>query len=144
MKVPFCLTTSTRGAPTFASISTPSRVSLATISRLRLELFRRRLGRDLGVRTGRRQGGLVARLRLDEVDYGLGRLHAVGIGEVVLPQVLMRETGELVLVVVHVVEEVDGVAEGAAGLDRLVGAGLSAEAAVHADAEVDLVSHLGQ
>ena len=59
-------------------------------------------------------------------------------------QVLVRQARELVLVVVHVVEEVDGVAEGAAGLDRLVRAGLRAQAAVHADAEVDLVAHLGQ
>src|SRR4051794_17897705 len=117
MKMPFCLTTSTRGAPAAASTSTPSSVSLATVGRLRLEVRRRRLGRDLRVRAGRRCRVLAAPFRLDEVDYGLRRLHAVGICEVVVLEVLVGEAGELVLVVVHVVEEVDRVLVGAAGLD---------------------------
>src|SRR6266508_2424511 len=45
---------------------------------------------------------------------------------------------------VHVVEEVDRVREGAARLDSFVGTGFGAEAAVHTDAEVDLVADLVQ
>ena len=44
------------------------------------------------------------------------------------------------LVAVELVPDVDGVVEGAAGLDGLVRAGLDAEPAVHAEAEVDLVA----
>src|SRR3970040_2139758 len=52
----------------------------------------------------------------------------------------LRHPRQPVLVTVEALEVVGGVVEGAAGLDRLVGAGLDAEAAVHAEAEVDLVA----
>src|SRR5688572_24483215 len=149
MNVPWFLITSTRGAPSGTSISTPSRVSLATeavllpvLARCAGQLSPLGLAGDLGVGAGRRPEVLATGLCLDEIDDRSRRLEAVGVGELVFLQVLVGEPRQLVLVVVHIVEPVDGVAEGAAGLDRLVGAGFRAEAAIHADAEVDLVAHL--
>src|SRR5581483_2956365 len=68
-----------------------------------------------------------------------GRLLAVRVGPVVRFQVVPRKNGERVLVPVHVVEHVHRIVEPAADLNSLVGAGLGAQAAVHADAEVNLV-----
>src|SRR5690606_26617782 len=147
MKMPCCLITSTSGAPSATSISIPSSLSLATAETRQPGLAGSahgwlRLAGDLGVCARWRRYVLAAGLRLDELDHGAGRLEPVGVGVVVVSQEFVGEAGQLVLVVVHVIEPVDGVAEGAAGLDRLVGAGLGAEAAVHADAEVDLVADL--
>src|SRR5215212_5121419 len=100
MKVPFCLMTSTRGAPAAASISTPSRVSLATDRRVHLGRNASGLSGDLRMRVGRRRHRLAARLGVDEVDDRLRRLHAVGVLVVVAAQVLVRQTRQLVLVVV--------------------------------------------
>src|SRR3990172_5648320 len=103
--------TSTRGSPALASTCSPLMVSLTTLRRILLFF-----------------------------DEPLPGPLAVRVGEVVPPQVFAGEVGQGVLVLVHVVEGVDGVLEGAAGLDGLVGAGLHAQAAVHADTEVDLVA----
>src|SRR5262245_47953667 len=101
MKVPCCLTISTSGAPSAASTSMPSSEILATVGRIQLGLLGAGLRRDLGVRAGRRRRLFAAHLGVDEVDYGAWRLHAVGVGEVVVGQVLVGQPGELVLVVVH-------------------------------------------
>src|SRR5688572_33430380 len=127
--------TSTSWAPSWTVISAPSSVILATVcgpppwlgSNLRVGFPRRRRVKPGG-------------FGLDEIDHGVRRFHAVGIGVVVVLQVLVSEAGQLVLIVIHVVEEVDGIAEGATRLNCFVRAGLDAEAAVHADAEVDLVA----
>src|SRR3990172_8580115 len=120
MKAPAFLMTSTRGAPSGASISRPSSVSLATSLPDPVALHRQA---DVE--------GLLVRL------WGL---LAVGVGPVVAAEVLLGDLRQRVLVAVQPLEVVGGVVEGAAGLDRLVGAGLDAEAAVHAEAEVDLVA----
>ncbi len=75
-----------------------------------------------------------------EVGVGRGSLHAVRVRVVVPAEEAAGDAREGVLVAVHLVEHVDGVVERAAGLDGLVGAGFGAEAAIHADAEVDLVA----
>src|SRR3990172_7755280 len=120
MKTPASLITSTRGAPSGASISRPLRVIFAKALPGAVALHRQADVQRLLVRAG----GLLA----------------VGVGPVVAVQVLLGHPGQHVLVAVEGVEVVGGVVEGAAGLDRLVGAGLDAEAAVHAEAEVDLVA----
>src|SRR5690349_2288318 len=124
--------TSTRGAPSRASISLPLRVSLATRVRLNDALA---LQPRLRVR---------ARFDLDQLDDLLRRALSVGILVVVTAKELMCELRQRVLVAVHRVELVDGVLEGTADLDRLVRAGFDTERAVHADAEVDLVALLLQ
>src|SRR5687767_2659936 len=142
MKTPFCLMTSTREAPAGASIWKPSRVSLAKrrparvtgLEDGRVRAANRHLGiqwlaGDLGMGAVRWRDAEAGGFGVDEVDHGGRGFHAVGVGEVVGAEVLVGEAGELALVVVHLVEEVDGVAEGAAGLDGLVGAGFDAEAA---------------
>src|SRR3990170_2576586 len=120
MKTPAFLMTSTRGAPSGASISRPLRVSLANALPDAVPLDRQAYVERLLVR---------ARCLL-----------AVGVRPVVAPQVLLRHLRQPVLVTVDALEVVGGVVEGAAGLDRLVGASLDAEAAVHAQAHVDLVA----
>src|SRR5690348_2696122 len=116
--------------PSRTSMSLPSRLILA----MSLQLLRRlppnlaRLAGNLRVGAGGGRKKLAAGLGLDELHHGLRRFHAVRVGVVVLAQVLVGEPRELVLVVVHVVEEVDGIGEGTAGLNRLVGAGFGAEA----------------
>src|SRR4051794_7601084 len=117
MKMPFFLMISTRGAPSGASMSTPSRLSLAMAHDL---LW---LAGDLGVGAAGRRYVLTGGLGVNELDDGRRRFHAVGVGVLVVAQVVVGEPGELVLVVVHVVEEVDSICEGAAGLDCLVGTG---------------------
>ena len=52
----------------------------------------------------------------------------------------MGELGQRLFIAVHLAEVGGDVLPGAAGLDRVVGAGLGAEAAVHANAEIDLVA----
>src|SRR3954466_14056761 len=126
MNVPLFLMTSTSGAPAAASISMPSRVSLATDRRVHLGVRTSGLSGDLRVGIVWRRHRLAPGLGVDEVDDRLRRLHAVGVLVVVVAQVLVREARELVFVVVHVIEEVDGVAEGAAGLNRLVREGFHA------------------
>src|SRR5512141_731886 len=122
--------TSTSGAPSATSISTPLSVILATEARLHDALALRDRLRVL------------ARLGLDELDHVLRGALPVRVGVVVAAEVLVRQLRERMLVLVHRVELVDRVLEHAAGLDRLVRARLDAERAVHADAEVDLVAHL--
>src|SRR3990170_7498838 len=102
------------------------------------KLARARISAPLRRSTATRRGGRLPALgTLDKPDGGP---HCVRVAEVVVAQVLAGQGGQGVLVLVHVVEVVDGVLEGAAGLDGLVGAGLHAETAVHAEAEVDLVA----
>src|SRR6266516_3326026 len=122
--------TSTRGAPSRASISTPLRVSLAT---------RVRLDDALAFQSGL---WVLTRFDLDQLDHPLRRALAVRVLIVVAAKEFVRELGERVLVAVHRVELVHRVLEGATHLDRLVGAGFDAEGTVHADAEVDLVALL--
>src|SRR5687768_6404373 len=102
MKVPWFLMTSTRGAPSGTSISTPSSVSLATDSLLLPvltgsagQLSPLGLAGELSVRARRWADVLAARLCIDEVDNRAWRLEAVGIGELVLLQVLVGQPGQL-------------------------------------------------
>src|SRR3972149_4749923 len=120
MKTPAFLMTSTRGAPSGASISRPLRVSLANALPDAVPLDRQAHVERLLVRAR--------------------RLLTVGVRPAVAAQVLLRHLRQPVLVTVEALEVVGGVVEGAAGLDRLVGASLDAEAAVHAQAHVDLVA----
>src|SRR5512141_1306170 len=106
--------TSTSGAPSATSISTPLSVILATEARFH---------DALAFRDGLRA---LPRLHLDQLDQVLGRPLAVRVHVVVPAQVLARQAGERVLVLVHRVELVDRVLEDAAGLDRLVRARLDA------------------
>src|SRR4051812_44463908 len=122
--------TSTRGAPSRASISMPLRVSLAT---------RVRLDDALSLEAGLR---MVAGFDLDQLDDALGRALAVRVLVVVAAEELVRELRQRILVAVHRVELVDRVLERAADLDSLVRARLDAEGTVHADSEVDLVALL--
>src|SRR5690606_7859510 len=52
----------------------------------------------------------------------------------------VRLAGQRLAVAVHVLEDVRGIVVAATGLDCLVRTRLGAEAAVHADAEIDLVA----
>src|SRR5438270_3643882 len=122
--------TSTRGAPSRASISMPLSVSLAT---------RIRLDDALALQSGLR---VLARFDLDQLDDAFGGALAVRVLVVVAAKEFVGELGQRVLVAVHRIELVHGVLERAADLDRLVRAGLDAEGAVHADPEVDLVALL--
>src|SRR3990172_6236306 len=119
MKMPWFLMTSTSGAPSGTSRSTPFRVIFATLP-------------DPVPFCG------LAEVQRDLVA-GRGFL-AVGVCVFVALQVLLRHGRQRVLVPVERVEIVCRVVQRPAGLDRLVGAGLDAEATVHAEAEVDLVA----
>src|SRR5207249_5362749 len=89
--------------------------------------------------------GAVALCGLADVKRDLlrkGGLLAVGVRVVVRTQVLLRHFCERVLIAIELVEIVCRVVERAARLNRLVGTGLDAEGAVHAEAKVDLVCRL--
>ena len=85
MNVPLFLITSTRGAPASASMSTPSRLSLATAGRLHL---RRRVPPGWeGICACVLFGGGICSPRASALMKSMtdfGRLHAVGVGEVVV------------------------------------------------------------
>src|SRR2546427_2751961 len=87
--------------------------------------------------------GAVAFHRLADVEWDLlrqGRLLTIRVRVIVRAQVLLGHFCERVLIAVEFVKVVCRVVQRAARLDSLVGTGLDAEGAVHAEAEVDLVA----
>src|SRR5438132_13002922 len=115
--------TSTRGAPSRASISMLLSVSLAT---------RVRLDDALTLQPGLR---VLPGFDLDQLDDSLRRALAVRILIVVAAKELVRELRQRGLVTVHGIELVHSIIDRSADLDSLVRAGFDAERAVKADAK---------